>query len=242
MQLTQRDQTEIHPLERQPCVTPLPPQQDSQPQIADQLRRILELDHLHVVLFRRPEGEGEAAGVLASTWPAAIKALALSENWHGGDFFTAARSASRVSLKPDELRKIAGQTGKNLQSGLFYQLSPHWLFSVPERGGLAGEIWVGRFKPLSPQEEGVIASLALPLVRSLSARYQRASGRPRRLTPREVQCLRCASEGRTSEEIARLLAIAPTTVETHFKHATAKLNANNRSHAVAEAIRSGTIT
>jgi len=57
------------------------------------------------------------------------------------------------------------------------------------------------------------------------------------LTQRELSVLKIASDGRTAEEIARVLCLSVETVRSHFKKAKAKLRARNRTHAVAEAIR-----
>jgi LuxR family quorum sensing-dependent transcriptional regulator len=57
------------------------------------------------------------------------------------------------------------------------------------------------------------------------------------LTPREEAVLRHASDGKTAQEIANLLGLGVETVRSHFKKAEAKLEARNRTHAVAEAMR-----
>jgi len=57
------------------------------------------------------------------------------------------------------------------------------------------------------------------------------------LTPRELTILRLASFGMPSKEIAKYLELGEETVRTHASKAQTKLNARNRTHAVAEAIR-----
>jgi len=58
-----------------------------------------------------------------------------------------------------------------------------------------------------------------------------------RLTPREIECLLWASKGKTAWEISVILAISQNTVTFHLVNGAYKLNANNRTHAVAIAIR-----
>jgi DNA-binding CsgD family transcriptional regulator len=58
-----------------------------------------------------------------------------------------------------------------------------------------------------------------------------------RLTQRELSVLKIASEGRTTNEIARALGLGMETVRTHLKKARTKLGARNSAHAVAEAMR-----
>lgn len=65
--------------------------------------------------------------------------------------------------------------------------------------------------------------------------------RPPRLTPREQECMRWASQGKTSSEIAVILNRSTETVRLHVKNSIAKLNATNRVQAVAHAIYFGAI-
>lgn len=59
------------------------------------------------------------------------------------------------------------------------------------------------------------------------------------LSPREVEVLRWMADGKTSEEIALLLRISVHTVNFHVKNVKAKLQAANKTAAVASAIGLG---
>jgi DNA-binding NarL/FixJ family response regulator len=59
------------------------------------------------------------------------------------------------------------------------------------------------------------------------------------LSPREVEVLRLASEGRTNAAIGRALHISPTTVKTHLMRIYDKLGVGDRTSAVSQAIRRG---
>jgi DNA-binding CsgD family transcriptional regulator len=61
------------------------------------------------------------------------------------------------------------------------------------------------------------------------------------LTERERQTLACAARGMTGDDIAQSMNISTLTAQTHLKNATRKLNAANRTHAVARAISRGLI-
>lgn len=63
----------------------------------------------------------------------------------------------------------------------------------------------------------------------------------RTLSPREVEVLRLAAEGRSGPEIARQLVVSPSTVKTHFEHIYEKLGVGDRAGAVAYALRAGVI-
>lgn len=61
------------------------------------------------------------------------------------------------------------------------------------------------------------------------------------LTERERQVLTQVALGRTGQAIANDLFLSPATVESHVSHALAKLQARNRPHGVALALRRGEI-
>jgi len=67
----------------------------------------------------------------------------------------------------------------------------------------------------------------------------RSQGAP--LSDREKQCLQLAAQGRTSHEIAQMLAISERTIQFHFDGIRSKLDATNRQQAIAKAIAAGVI-
>jgi len=62
-----------------------------------------------------------------------------------------------------------------------------------------------------------------------------------RLTPRELEVLQLAAQGRSTERIADELVISPATVKKHLEHSYRKLKVRDRVAAVAESIRRGLI-
>lgn len=61
------------------------------------------------------------------------------------------------------------------------------------------------------------------------------------LTEREIEVLRAADEGGTTEEIGAALFLAPATVRNYLSHAISKLDARNRLDAIRIARASGWI-
>lgn len=62
------------------------------------------------------------------------------------------------------------------------------------------------------------------------------------LSEREREVLQLVAEGRSSKEIADLLSIAPSTVETHRAHIFQKLELHNTAELVLYAVRRGIIS
>ncbi len=62
------------------------------------------------------------------------------------------------------------------------------------------------------------------------------------LSPRETECLTWAAARKTAAETALILDISANTKTHYLTSATQKLNASNRVHAVAEALRRGLLS
>jgi DNA-binding CsgD family transcriptional regulator len=71
--------------------------------------------------------------------------------------------------------------------------------------------------------------------------HHRASSRPV-LTPRERQVLTMVAMGMGSAWIASALSVSTSTVESHVRHCLDKLQARNRAHAIALAVRAHEIS
>lgn len=84
----------------------------------------------------------------------------------------------------------------------------------------------------------MIANLAHQKLRRVSAQPNKADSP---LTERERECLVWTSSGKTSVEIARILGLSEHTVNHYLNNAARKLDAVNRTQAVALAIRQGFI-
>lgn len=61
------------------------------------------------------------------------------------------------------------------------------------------------------------------------------------LTPRELEALLWAARGKSVWETAQLLGVSERTVKFFVQRACAKLNAQNKTHAVAKALARGLI-
>lgn len=94
------------------------------------------------------------------------------------------------------------------------------------------------FAPYIHEATRRVHGTAIELDRSERSPRGKRPTRPsvRNLSVREEDCLRWAADGKTSWEIAQVLAISERTVNFHFDNSVAKLNAVNRQHAIAIAV------
>jgi DNA-binding CsgD family transcriptional regulator len=95
----------------------------------------------------------------------------------------------------------------------------------------------GNRSALSRQESMELVYGSMQILESF-VRYGKAVDEPvERLSNREVECLRWSAAGKSSEEIAIILALSTHTVASYLKSAMRKLNSVNRMQAVARAYR-----
>lgn len=133
-------------------------------------------------------------------------------------------------------------------------LEAHWLRL---RQG-AGPIRMGRFADEFAMPDGTRVAAGLSVVAFSPDRYllsiefpparegiddvlRARSAASRMLTARERQILTLVAHGKTGLQIAAELFLSPATVQTHVNNALLKLNAKNRSHGIATALRAGEI-
>lgn len=83
------------------------------------------------------------------------------------------------------------------------------------------------------------ATLAANNVTSLT--QWAAMKQPRSLTDRERDVLAWAARGKTAAETADILSISNETVQTYIRHCIQKLDAGNKTHAVAKAVHLGLV-
>jgi LuxR family quorum sensing-dependent transcriptional regulator len=81
------------------------------------------------------------------------------------------------------------------------------------------------------------ATFAAIRLQRIVSPYTERLGKGQVLTPRELAVLRSMSIGRQIKDTAEYLGLGEETVRSHLKKAEVKLGVNNRTHAVAQAIR-----
>lgn len=98
-------------------------------------------------------------------------------------------------------------------------------------------VFSGSRPPLTRPELTELHFSALQLFECLEKTFVAETARREKLSSREIECLRWAAAGKSSDEIAIILGISVYTVSSYFKSATRKLQAVNRMQAIAIAMR-----
>lgn len=106
---------------------------------------------------------------------------------------------------------------------------------------ISGEPFIMLFSgarvPLEIDETAALYFAAVQLFECLEPTFAPSRVSRENLSSREVECLRWAAAGKSSDEIAIILGISAYTVSSYFKTATKKLGAVNRMQAIASAMR-----
>ena len=87
----------------------------------------------------------------------------------------------------------------------------------------------------------ILPLIACYFVNETMTRFESRAPDTKILSKRESECLFWFAHGKSIQDIATILNISPETVPIYFKRLTTKLNASNRTHALAKAVKLGLI-
>jgi DNA-binding CsgD family transcriptional regulator len=118
-----------------------------------------------------------------------------------------------------------------------YGIAPRTSFTLWNRRHAYGAATFTRERPFMDDELLLLdmfapvihAALAKPVIEAVNKKIGLGKG--------EILCLKLAADGLTSEDIASETPFTVDTVTSYLKSATKKLKCNNRSQAIAEALR-----
>lgn len=180
--------------------------------------------------------------VLFSSWPAELIHQFDQLNLAGGIIEYVLHSTIPLQLDLEEFSKvvppeIANQTKRLLGS---YGISRSVIFPVHNKDGSKAKVTFEGNRDFVDEHD--IATLHLRSINLFSRYVDMISRKPeerhvRFLTLRERECLKWISSGKTSVEVAAIMGLSEHTVTHYLTNAANKLNATNRVHAVAIALR-----
>jgi DNA-binding CsgD family transcriptional regulator len=122
------------------------------------------------------------------------------------------------------------------------QLKTH-IFVVPLYAPDNKRYWLLMMGDRTMPDRRETAEILLDVLRIFNKFYDRIliSDVSSKLTVRETEVVRWTSEGKTSSEIAIILGLSEHTIISHITAAARKLNAVNRAHMIAIAVRRGLV-
>lgn len=120
------------------------------------------------------------------------------------------------------------------QSGIAFPVSV-------EHGRAGAVVFIGSAMTIGEDELCDIHALCFDLFAEVARQRTEDCDEPRPMSKREIECLRLTAHGLTSDEIAAALGLSVHTANQYLTNSTHKLNAVNRIHAVAKALRCGLI-
>lgn len=208
----------------------------------DRLRKAVDFSHILVSgldLERFTFGSGQSVD---SDFPPAFIDAYYEEKFHLTDPFVAAcRQASDVVIDTNVLKDVA--TNERLRYLLdAFKIHNRTFIPIARGGKVYGGVGVTRDTPFDADEIAFLKAIAPSLHAMVTGHLMRRfAATELRLSSGELICLRLASGGLTSEQIAAESGYQVDTVNTYIKNATKKVGASNRTQAIAEAIRRGLI-
>lgn len=147
--------------------------------------------------------------------------------WHIDDMLTTDKSDALASAKKAFCKK-GFVRGVN--------------FPVHDFRSLRGAVgFAGDRGPFENRELLELSMISIYIYDRLSQLTQHGEAEAPPLSDRELECLRWTAAGKTSSEISTILSLSEHTVNHYLISATKKLDAVNRTQAVAKSIRKGWI-
>ncbi|MEX3012029.1 autoinducer binding domain-containing protein [Hoeflea sp. TYP-13] len=157
----------------------------------------------------------------------ALKSKTTPVVWHIDDVLTAKISETLASVR-DPFYEKGFVRGVN--------------FPVHDSRSLRGSVgFAGDREPLEHTELLELSMLSIHIFDRLSNITFHSEREAPPLSDRELECLRWTAAGKTSSEISTILSLSEHTVNHYLISATKKLDAVNRTQAVAKSIRKGWI-
>lgn len=139
---------------------------------------------------------------------------------------------------------IAHERGSSVSLSLFqrFGMLEGAVFPTHDLAGSRGAVgFSGEAVDFSPQQMMELAYLATHIYQRLAEIRAIDVRSVDTLTDREIDCLNWTAAGKTSAEIADILSLSEHTVNHYLNRATKKLEAVNRTQAVAKSLRLGLI-
>jgi len=165
-----------------------------------------------------------------------------SENLFAADPFVHAVTASSSTIVEREVYAQAPPPERVKALTAHHGVLNRTLIPIARNGAIYGAVCVTRSTPFNDNEIAFLTAMAVPVHTQVTKPLMdRFAVQHLRLSKGEIACLRAASRGLTSQAISQSTGYQNDTVNSYLKSAISKLGADNRTQAIADAIRMGLI-
>ncbi|MGL4197033.1 MAG: helix-turn-helix transcriptional regulator [Allorhizobium sp.] len=154
------------------------------------------------------------------------------------------RSSIPISFDIDDVAQQRDPKSGEISKALFhrFRMNRGAYFPVHDATGARGAVsFIGDRDLFDTLEMMQLAYIAAHVFNRLAEIREMDSRNSDMLTERELDCLNWTAAGKTSVEIAEILTLSEHTINHYLNRATKKLDAVNRTQAVAKALRLGLI-
>ncbi len=204
----------------------------------ERLRRAVPFDFVMVSGLDIDKFRFGTAQSIDTDFPPAFLEAYYEERYHLADPFVKLSSVSDGVVIESEVLKDVQLPARLTYLLDTFNVKNRTLFPIRRGETTYGCVGFTRTTPFLPEEVQFFAAIAeathAEITRPLVERFAAVE---LKLSAGELICLRLASRGLTSEQIARESGYQVDTVNTYIKHATRKIGASNRTQAIAEGIR-----
>jgi LuxR family quorum sensing-dependent transcriptional regulator len=176
--------------------------------------------------------------VWCATWPDGWASVWQQKNFAAVDPVVYQLLATSVPFRWSDVRQRADESGAEVMdvAACDFRMRDGLGIPVIRHGQTIGITIAGEQCDLSERDKGSLHMAAIYFQARLE-KLRAAAPRPVKqkhgLTTRERDCIAWAAAGKTDWEIGQILSIAEQTVHSHVRNALRKLDAMNRTHAVA---------
>lgn len=209
------------------------------------MRRLIQrYGYAHFLVARLPLAEEQRFSecLALSNWPAElVRQFDASEIFQSSALVERLRRTKLPVAGGTELLRPASKGAEAAALGQFQPYPDMQRHLAVLLHTTSGEPFVavlsGRRAAPAVAERSMIYLALVQLFECLERTFDRGSATREKLSAREIECLRWAAAGKSSDEIAIILGISAYTVASYFKSAARKLDAVNRMQAIARAMR-----
>lgn len=206
------------------------------------VRRSISFDHVTIAGLNLPGYELGNGRSIDTEMPALMMERYYEKALHRTDPLVLGCRRAEHAITEDEAYAQTPPPNELLRLTRDFEVFHRILIPITSGGSVYGGVGFSRQEAFS-EDEITHFELLAPALHGAATRQlmERFAAQHLRLTLGELECLRLASQGLTTQEIAAATGFQPRTVDSYIKASAEKLKSHGRLGATCEALRRGLI-